>query len=291
MDRIKEKPYKLVQSAIKEGMDPMKIAEIKRALEQEPGQEELAKWREDSRKGVQDLLKAYDLRIARKQKEAERIWRLMGPERELWANGIQHVAGTDEAGRGPLAGPLVTAAVILPHEIDLPGLNDSKQVTPKRREELYDEIRQQALAITISVLGPKEIDEMNIYQAARYAMTQCLTHLSVKPGAALSDAMPLSIEGLPVASLVHGDSRSAAIAAASIMAKVTRDRMLVELDRQYPQYGFAGHKGYGSQAHMDAIRKYGVTPWHRRSYEPVKSMAETGNLGPAISENRLIRLK
>jgi ribonuclease HII len=273
------------------GDETMKIQEIKDILAGTPTEDELALFREDPRKGVQKLLAAYVKRQEAAKAEADRLEKLMAPERSYWEQGIEYVAGCDEAGRGPLAGPLVTAAVILPHEINLPGLNDSKQVTPKRREALYDEIREQAVAITVSILGPKEIDEMNIYQAAKYAMTQCLTHLTMPPGQALTDAMPLHILHLPVRDIVHGDSKSAAIAAASIIAKVTRDRIMVELDKKYPQYGFAGHKGYGSQLHMQAIEKYGPCKWHRRSYEPLKSMAEQHDLGIAVSENKLLQLK
>jgi len=274
-----------------QGDDLMKIEEIRTILAGSPSEEALALFRADPRKGVQKLLAAYEKRQAAARAETARLERLMAPERTFWEKGVEYVAGCDEAGRGPLAGPLVTAAVILPHTIDLPGLNDSKQVTPRRREALYDEIRAQAVAITVSILGPREIDEMNIYQAARYAMTQCLTHLSTRPGQALTDAMPLDLPGLPVLDMVRGDSRSAAIAAASIIAKVTRDRIMTELDGKYPQYGFAGHKGYGSQLHMQALAQYGPSPWHRRSYEPLKSQAAHNDPGPAVSEDQLLTLK
>lgn len=267
------------------------IAEIKAALSHMPAKEDLAVWRRDERKGVQRLLASYDKRCARMAAEKERLAALMEPERIFWEQGFVHVAGTDEAGRGPLAGPLVTAAVILPHEIDLPGLNDSKKVPPKRREALYDEILQQALAVTVRILGPQEIDTLNIYQAAKQSMQMCLTHLSAAPDAALTDAMPLSLVGIPVKDLVHGDAHSAAIAAASIIAKVTRDRIMVELDQTYPGYGFSSNKGYGSKAHLDALAALGVTPWHRRTYEPIKGLASRLALPPAISEDKLLKLK
>ena len=265
-----------------------KVSYIKARLSQGPSPEELALWAEDSRAGVQHLLVSYEKKQARKVQEQHRLEQLQAMERQYWDRGVETVAGCDEAGRGPLAGPLVTAAVILPHTIWLPGLNDSKKVVPKRREELYNEILEQAVAVTVSILGPREIDDLNIYQAAKQAMTLCLTHLKVRPQAAITDAMPLTIPQLPVQNVVKGDSKSAAVAAASIIAKVTRDRIMVELDAQYPQYGFAGHKGYGTAKHMHAILDCGPTPWHRRSYEPLKSMA---NLGEAISENRLLQLK
>ena len=144
------------------------------------------------------------------------------------------------------------------------------------------------MSVTVSILGPREIDRLNIYQAAKTAMTLCLTHLKVRPQAAVTDAMPLEIPGMEVEDLVHGDSRSAAVAAASIIAKVTRDHLMEDLDRQYPQYGFAKHKGYGTARHIQAILDCGPTPWHRRSYEPLKSMSlkEEG-----VSENQLLQLK
>lgn len=265
-----------------------KMGYIKARLDQGPTPEELALWAQDSRAGVQNLLALYERKEARKALERKRLEGLQALERNYWDQGLEYVAGCDEAGRGPLAGPLVTAAVILPHTIWLPGLNDSKKVSAKRREVLYDEILEQAEAVTVSILGPREIDELNIYQAAKEAMTQCLTHLNVRPQAAITDAMPLTIPNLPVQDVVKGDSKSAAVAAASIIAKVTRDRIMVQLDQEYPQYGFAGHKGYGTAKHMHAILDCGPTPWHRRSYEPLKSM---GNMGEAISENKLQHLK
>lgn len=265
-----------------------KVSYIKDRLLQGPTEKELALWTEDRRASVRNLVASYWKREERKALERQRLQRLQGMERQYWERGVEYVAGCDEAGRGPLAGPLVTAAVILPHTIWLPGLNDSKKVSAKQRERLYDEILEQAVAVTISILGPREIDEMNIYQAAKEAMTLCLTHLKVRPQAAITDAMPLSIDDLPVQDVVKGDSKDAAVAAASIIAKVTRDRLMVELDEQYPHYGFAGHKGYGTAKHMHAILDCGPTPWHRRSYEPLKSM---GEMGEAISENRLVQLK
>lgn len=265
-----------------------RVSYIKARLEQDPTPEELALWAKDARQGVQRLLVSYQKRLVKKAQEQKRLEGLQAMERQYWEKGVEQVAGCDEAGRGPLAGPLVTAAVILPHTIWLPGLNDSKKVSPARREKLYDEILDQAVAVTVSILGPREIDELNIYQAAKQAMTLCLTHLKVQPLAAITDAMPLTIPNLPVQDVVKGDSKSAAVAAASIIAKVTRDRIMVQLDQEYPRYGFATHKGYGTAKHMHAVLDCGPTPWHRRSYEPLKSM---GIRGEAISENKLVQLK
>ena len=153
---------------------------------------------------------------------------------------------------------------------------------------MYQEILEQAVSVTVSILGPREIDHLNIYQAAKKAMTLCLTHLKVRPQAAITDAMPLEIPGMTVEDVIHGDSRSAAVAAASIIAKVTRDHLMEKLDQQYPQYGFAKHKGYGTAQHLQAILDCGPCPWHRRSYEPMKSM-ELKEEG--VSENQLLQLK
>ena len=264
------------------------IQAIRQKLKAGAAPEELAVWRQDSRAGVRKMLEAYDRRQAAQKAEQERLERFQDMERIFWGKGMDQVAGCDEAGRGPLSGPLVTAAVILPHTIWLPGLNDSKKVTAARRETLYQEILEQAVSVTVSILGPREIDHLNIYQAAKKAMTLCLTHLKVRPQAAITDAMPLEIPGMTVEDVIHGDSRSAAVAAASIIAKVTRDHLMEKLDQQYPQYGFAKHKGYGTAQHLQAILDCGPCPWHRRSYEPMKSM-ELKEEG--VSENQLLQLK
>ena len=163
-------------------------------------------------------------------------------------------------------------------------LNDSKQLSAVKREQLYDEVLAKALSVSVNVVSISNIDELNIYQATKQGMTEVLEHLAIKPQVALVDAMPIVSAGIETVSLIHGDALSASIAAASIIAKVTRDRMMIELAEQYPQYGFAGNKGYGSREHMQAIAEFGATKWHRRSYEPIKSM----HLPPAEQEgNRL----
>jgi ribonuclease HII len=194
-------------------------------------------------------------------------------ESTFYRKGMQLVAGVDEVGRGPLAGPVTVAAVILKPHWFAAGLNDSKKVTPKHREELARRIREEAAAFSIVSVPPEEIDEINIYQATLLAMYQALKTLSVPPEAVIVDAMPLHGR-VPVMSVVHGDARSASVAAASIVAKVHRDRLMEEYDRQYPGYGFAGHKGYGTARHIEAIRELGITPIHRKSFEPVRSMIE-----------------
>jgi len=196
----------------------------------------------------------------------------------LYEQGYSCIAGLDEAGRGCLAGPVVAAAVILPLEADTParfaGVNDSKQLTMLTRERLYDVIYQHALAVGVGFGSVELIDERNILQATKQAMRNALAHLSLAPQALLLDALLLKDIPLPQRSLIKGDSRSLSIAAASIIAKVTRDRFMIQLHEQYPVYGFAQHKGYGTEMHLAALHEHGVTPHHRRSFAPVRERAE-----------------
>lgn len=250
----------------------MKINEVKELLAGEPTAEQLAALRQDGRSGVQKLLAAYDKRLAKAATERQRLEKMLRYERIYYGKGAQYVAGVDEAGRGPLAGPLVIAAVILPREIFISGLNDSKQLSAARRESLYGEIMEKALAIEVNIVSVGNIDAYNIYGATQRGMAEVLEHLPLRPQVALIDAMPVQAAGIATVSIIHGDALSASIAAASIIAKVTRDRIMERLDKVYPAYGFAQNKGYGSGAHMQAIAAHGATKWHRRSYEPVKSM-------------------
>lgn len=201
-----------------------------------------------------------------------------GPSDGLYAHerywsrlGYSAIAGTDEAGRGPLAGPVVAAAVILPPDAEIPFLNDSKQLTARRRGQLYGEIRQQAVAVAWSRVEPQEIDRINIYQASREAMKQALRRLCHPCDLVLSDAMPMTDLGVRCIPIIHGDALSASIAAASIIAKVERDLIMEELDREFPEYGFARNKGYGTEAHLKALAVHGPCPAHRRSFAPVYS--------------------
>ena len=187
-------------------------------------------------------------------------------ERRCWEAGYETVCGVDEAGRGPLAGPVCAAAVILPRGLDIPGLNDSKKLTAKRREALYDIITEQALAYGIAFASEQEIDEINILQATFLAMERAMAQLAPPPELALIDGNRSKDFGLPVRTIVKGDSLSASIAAASILAKVTRDRLMEQYDEQYPQYGFAVHKGYGTKRHYAALREYGPCPIHRQTF-------------------------
>ena len=187
-------------------------------------------------------------------------------EREAFADGVKLVCGVDEAGRGPLAGPVCAAAVILPPELVIPGLNDSKKLTDKKRRELYDVITAEAVSYGIAFASEKEIDEINILQATFLAMARAMEKLTPQPELALIDGNRAKNFGLPVRTIVKGDSLSASIAAASILAKVTRDRLMEQYDEAYPQYGFAIHKGYGTKRHYEALREFGPSPIHRMTF-------------------------
>lgn len=202
--------------------------------------------------------------MAKKDKEPVDLWAL---QRELKAQrGGILICGVDEAGRGPLAGPVCAAAVILPEGYEIPGLNDSKQLTDKKRRELFPIIKEQAIAYGISMVDEKIIDEINILNATFQAMHEAIAQLEPKPDLALIDGNRVTDFGVEAMAVVKGDARDASIAAASILAKVTRDMYMEEMDQGYPQYGFAVHKGYGTRRHYDAIREYGMCPIHRRTF-------------------------
>ena len=192
-------------------------------------------------------------------------------ERKAYAMGKNYVVGLDEAGRGPMAGPVVVGAVIFPKGYENDLINDSKQLTEKKREALYDLIIKDALAYQIEVINEEDVDRLNVYQASKKGMLDAIEHLSIHPDYALTDAMPLG-DAIEHEAIIKGDSLSLSIGAASILAKVTRDRMMVEYDRQYPEYGFAKHKGYPTKAHKEALLRYGACPIHRRSFKPVQDV-------------------
>jgi len=189
-------------------------------------------------------------------------------ESELIEKGIELICGVDEVGRGPLIGPVVAAAVILPINYKLEGLTDSKKLSEKKREHFYEIIKRDALAIGVGVISEKRIDEINIYEATKEAMYEAISNLNVKPEHVLIDAMPLELN-IPRTSIIKGDLLSLSISAASVIAKVTRDHMLYELDKEYPMYDLKNNKGYGTKKHIEAIKKYGITKYHRLSYKPV----------------------
>lgn len=197
-------------------------------------------------------------------------------ENELKQKGYKYIVGTDEVGRGPMAGPLVVASVILPENEIIEGLNDSKKLTPKKREELAKIIKEKAIEYQIQYMTVKEVDELNVYEASRQAMIKCIRKMKHKIDYVLSDAMPLDFE-YPCLSLIKGDSKSASIAAASIIAKVERDHYMDELDKDYPMYGFKKHKGYVTKMHLEAINEYGVCEHHRVSFAPVKAVLNKKN--------------
>ncbi|PAT02432.1 ribonuclease HII [Candidatus Izimaplasma bacterium ZiA1] len=190
-------------------------------------------------------------------------------ETELLSKGFKYIAGVDEVGRGPLAGPVVAAAVILNPDEIIEGLNDSKKLTDKKRRELSIEIKSKCLAYSITYIDPIEIDKINIYQASKKAMIISIESLKIKPDFVLSDAMPLNEINIPYESIIKGDSKSATIAAASIIAKVERDDYMIKLGLKYPEYGFEQHKGYPTKKHVQALNDYGVLDCHRKTYKPV----------------------
>lgn len=218
----------------------------------------------DERSGVQSLIAAANKKLEALEKEKQRTESLKKFEKEYAAFG--YLCGIDEVGRGPLAGPVVAGAVILPKDCDILYLNDSKQLSEKKREELYDVIMEKAVSVGLGFSSPECIDEINILQATYEAMREAVSRLSVQPDVLLNDAV--TIPGLPMKQvpIIKGDAKSVSIAAASIVAKVTRDRMMVEYDTVFPEYGFASNKGYGAAAHIEALKKYGPCPIHRRSF-------------------------
>ncbi len=189
-------------------------------------------------------------------------------EKELNDKGITLIAGVDEVGRGPLIGPVVAAAVILPKDFKLDGLTDSKKLSEKKREEYYKIINDKAIAVGVGIISEKRIDEINIYEATKEAMKKAINNLNPKPEHILIDAMPLDLD-IPTTSIIKGDLLSISISAASVIAKVTRDHMLYEIDKEYPMYDLKNNKGYGTKKHLEAIKEYGITKYHRLSFKPV----------------------
>lgn len=197
-------------------------------------------------------------------------------ERELYQKGAKLIGGVDEVGRGPLIGSVVAACVVLPEDFHLEGLTDSKKLSEKKRNLFYDIIQEQALAIGVGIIDEKKIDEVNIYEATKLAMKEAIQNTNIKLDYVLIDAMPLDIS-IPTTSIIKGDSKSISIAAASVIAKVTRDKMMYELDQKYPMYDLKHNKGYPTKKHLEAIQEYGITKYHRLSYGPVKEYQDKKN--------------
>lgn len=243
------------------------IGEIKSIL-QAASMEELpefvSEYETDERGGVQKLVESARKRIIALEKEKDRIEKLREYEEKY--SRYEFICGIDEVGRGPLAGPVVAGAVILPKDCRILYINDSKQLSEKKREELYDIIMEQAVSCAVGYATPERIDEINILQATYEAMRDAISKLSPMPDILLNDAVKIPQVAIPQVSIIKGDAKSISIGAASIIAKVTRDRLMVEYDKVFPEYDFAGNKGYGSAAHIEALKKYGPTPIHRRSF-------------------------
>lgn len=203
---------------------------------------------------------------------------LLEYEKELYKEDVSLIAGVDEVGRGPLCGPVVACACILPKNYQLEGLNDSKKVSEKKREKLYDILINDAVSYGIGVVSPKRIDEINILEASKEAMKIAISEMHPKPEHVLIDAVKLDLE-MPSTSIIKGDAKSASIAAASIIAKVTRDKMMVELDKIYPEYGYAKHKGYPTKAHIEAVKKFGVKDFYRFTFSPISDLINNSDSG------------
>lgn len=227
----------------------------------------------DGRAGVQAAISKRKRELQKQVDEDLRLEKMLAYEKELYTQGIHLIAGVDEVGRGPLAGPVVAAAVILPENCKIPGLNDSKKIPKSKHHAIYQAVLDQALSVGIGIKDNQVIDQVNIYEATKLAMLEAIQELDPRPQHLLIDAMKLD---LPISqtSIIKGDANSLSIAAASIVAKVTRDQMMEEFDKEYPGYDFAQNAGYGTAKHLAGLDKLGVTPIHRRSFEPVKSICE-----------------
>ena len=244
-----------------------KIGQIKDIFEGIPVAkfpEVLRRFSNDNRAGVIKIVEKYSKVYDKYMLEIERTEKMKEYEKKY--DSYEYIAGIDEVGRGPLAGPVVTCAVILPKDCDILYINDSKQLSEKKREELYDIIMEKAVAVGIGIESPEVIDEINILQATYSAMRKAISNLFVKPDLLLNDAVTIPEVDIKQVPIIKGDAKSISIAAASIVAKVTRDRMMVEFDKMYPGYDFAGNKGYGAASHIEALKKLGPTPIHRRSF-------------------------
>ncbi|EKN64079.1 ribonuclease HII [Neobacillus bataviensis LMG 21833] len=228
---------------------------------------------QDKRKGVQQLLHKWRKKMAEDRRLKEKFDEMNSYEKKWRSQGFELIAGIDEVGRGPLAGPVVAAAVILPEDFFLAGLDDSKKLSEKKRQEFASIIKREALAFGVAMIHANEIDEMNIYQATKKAMKAAIATLNPTPDSLLIDAMDLETP-YPTESIIKGDAKSISIAAASVVAKVARDEWMKDLAASYPVYGFQQNMGYGTREHIQAIKQFGITPFHRKSFAPVKDFLE-----------------
>ena len=275
------------------------ISEIKEILgncSMEELPEQIKQFEEDSRKGVQTALASFRKKYEKYQLELERLEEILTYERGLWEAGYDLVAGIDEVGRGPLAGPVVAAAVILPKECKIEGVNDSKKLSAKKREELYDIILEKAVSYGIGIVSNERIDEINILQATYEAMREALSQLKPKADYILADAVTIPMVSTPQRGIVKGDATSMSIGAASIVAKVYRDRMMEAYDEVYPGYGFASNKGYGAAEHLEGIRKQGITPIHRKTFvknflpQDGETTSDKGHRGEALAAKQMEKM-
>ncbi|MGX7051527.1 ribonuclease HII [Leuconostoc palmae] len=254
------------------------IQEIKQMLANISNQDDpqIALLYADPRKGVHQLLNSWEKKMTSQINKKNNFLKRFSYERELWSKNYQFIAGVDEVGRGPLAGPVLAAAVILPKTFDAIDVIDSKQLSVKKRNELYQTIIEQAISIGIGEVDAEMIDEVNIYQATKIAMTKAINNLAPQPDTLLIDAMTLSLD-IPQQSLIKGDALSNSIGAASIIAKVTRDKIMADYDIVYPGYDFKQNSGYGTSKHLAGLKKKGLTPIHRRSFKPVQDILQHHN--------------
>ena len=275
------------------------ISEIKEILgncSMEELPEQIKQFEEDSRKGVQTALASFRKKYEKYQLELERLEEILTYERGLWEAGYDLVAGIDEVGRGPLAGPVVAAAVILPKECKIEGVNDSKKLSAKKRDELYDIILEKAVSYGIGIVSNERIDEINILQATYEAMREALSQLKPKADYILADAVTIPMVSTPQRGIVKGDAKSMSIGAASIVAKVYRDRMMEAYDEVYPGYGFASNKGYGAAEHLEGIRKQGITPIHRKTFvknflpQDGETTSDKGHRGEALAAKQMEKM-
>ncbi len=251
----------------------LSVREVEEALGLEPCAEFIRACEQDPRVSIQRLLARHYKHREAQIAEQLRIERLLSEEKRLWEQGYLFIAGIDEAGRGPLAGPVVAAACILPARFTLPGLNDSKKLTEHKRDTLFTEIKKQAIDFAVGSAEPAEIDVLNILQATKLAMRRAVEGLRTRPNYLIIDAVELNTISIPQLPLINGDNLSASVAAASILAKVTRDNLMAQLHSLYPEYGFDKNKGYGTQEHVQVLRRLGPCPIHRRSFTPVEASA------------------
>ena len=249
------------------------IKEIKEALAKITELESplFKEFEKDSRTGVQKEIERRKKAIQAEIDENLRLEGMLSYEKELYAQGISLIAGVDEVGRGPLAGPVVAAAVILPKNCKIKGLNDSKKIPKKKHEEIFQAVKDKALAIGIGIMDNHVIDQVNIYEATKLAMKEAISKLDSQPEHLLIDAMKLDLP-ITQTSIIKGDAKSLSIAAASIIAKVTRDKIMASYDKEFPGYDFSQNAGYGTTKHLEGLEKHGVTPIHRKSFEPIKTL-------------------